>query len=145
MRKIFFILLPFLGLHCLSSTAAAQSRRLKFETINEEQNLSHNSVTGIVQDDQGFIWISTIDGLNRFDGYSCKVYKYIPGDSTSISGNRTGGIYFDSRGYLWIGAYGFGLNRFNPKTEKFKHYIHDDSDSNSISSDYISGIIEESD
>ncbi|MBT8386863.1 MAG: hypothetical protein KJO12_05580, partial [Ignavibacteria bacterium] len=59
-----------------------------FEKFSTEQGLSQNSIMRILQDSRGFLWICTYDGLNRYDGYQFKIFKNIPGDSTSISNNK---------------------------------------------------------
>ena len=56
----------------------AQKNNLKFERISLEQGLSQNTIYGILQDRQGFMWFGTQDGLNKFDGYDFKVYKHDP-------------------------------------------------------------------
>src|SRR5690606_31964678 len=70
-------------------------------------------ITGIIQDDLGFIWIATQDGLNRYDGYDFIVFKNNPDDSTSLPNNY---IYFlqkDALGFIWFGT-NRGLGRINP-------------------------------
>lgn len=105
-----------------------------FEYINYsvEDGLSHNTVTNIQMDSRGFLWISTIDGLNRFDGKSFKVYKHDPNDSTSISDNFLHGIWEDRRGYLWANTRDAGINRFDPVTETFKRFVHKEGVENPI-------------
>ena len=56
----------------------------------------------VVCDRQGFIWIGTVNGLARYDGYTCKVYRNIPGDPHSVSSNSINSLFLDSRGLLWI-------------------------------------------
>jgi ligand-binding sensor domain-containing protein len=68
--------------------------------ITSNEGLSHNIVNDIVQDDNGFIWIATQDGLNRFDGYGFKTCQFDPADSTSISGNHIESLYFDRKNNL---------------------------------------------
>ena len=56
----------------------------EFGVYSMEDGLSVYSITEVIQDAQGFLWIGTIDGLNRYDGYNFKVYKHVPGDSSSL-------------------------------------------------------------
>ena len=63
--------------------ATAQKDALLFENYNSEQGLSQNSGCAITQDQQGFMWIGTLDRLNRFDGLRFKVFRNIAADSRS--------------------------------------------------------------
>ena len=54
---------------------SSQNRKIRFEHITIEQGLSQNSIICILQDDYGFLWFCTEDGLNRYDGYQFKVFK----------------------------------------------------------------------
>ena len=70
----------------LSSVIIAQDEFL-YENITVADGLSSSSFNPfetIFQDKYGFLWFGTTDGLNRYDGYEFKVYKNIPGDSTSL-------------------------------------------------------------
>ncbi|MEJ2354171.1 MAG: two-component regulator propeller domain-containing protein, partial [Anaerolineales bacterium] len=60
-------------------------RDLKFEHLSVEHGLSHSSVNCIFQDSQGFMWFGTDDGLNKFDGYTFRVYRHEPGNLGSLS------------------------------------------------------------
>jgi len=126
-----------------SSIGTAQFPDFKFNHINENQNLSHSSVLNIVQDNEGFLWFATIDGLNRFDGYTCKVFKHHDGDSTSISSNFIHRIYIDTDGEIWITTRDGGLNKFDKYTEKFMCYRHNPNLDSSISSDKAAAILQD--
>lgn len=121
---ILAILTPFL--------LFSQSRQFKFHQFTIDQGLSQSSVNTIAQDHQGYMWFGTQDGLNRFDGYTFKVYRHIPTDSSSISDNYIWRIITDPQGYLWIGTYSGGLNRYDPATERFISYRHHPEDSTSL-------------
>ncbi|WP_455584026.1 two-component regulator propeller domain-containing protein [Bacteroides sp.] len=91
---------------------------LSFEHFNMENGLSQNTITDIVQDDYGFMWFGTKDGLNRFDGLTFKAYRYVPNDSTSLGSSYILSLCKDSAGTLWVGtdmglyAYDCGQDRF---------------------------------
>ena len=94
-------------------------RILQFETYNTDHGISDNTVFAISQDRQGYIWIGTSDGLNRFDGKYFQVFKLarpIPG---ALQNNTISALFSDSRGILWIGTRGGGLYRYNSQTENF--------------------------
>jgi len=93
-----------------------------FEHISLAQGLSNPNINFISQDSKGYLWISTFDGLNRYDGNSIKVFRNNPGDSTSIANNNCYAIAEDRKGFLWIGIPGNAIARYNPKNESFKSY-----------------------
>jgi len=75
-----------------------------------------------MQDSVGFLWIATMDGLNRYDGYEFRVFKHDEADSTSISENAVTALCQDARGNLWVGTWGGALNMFDYFTESFIRY-----------------------
>jgi len=89
------------------------------------------------------MWFGTLNGLNRYDGKSFKVYKHDPDEPNSLSNNHVQAIHVDKNGTLWIGTYGGGVNKFERTTEKFTHYRHDPNNSNSLSSDFVLSIYED--
>ncbi|MBN1117941.1 MAG: response regulator [Bacteroidales bacterium] len=98
----------------------AQQKQYMFKTISKPNGLSNNSVISFLRDSKGFIWIGTADGLNRFDGYAFKHFKYDPEDSTTIRGNNVEFLYEDYEGNIWIGADNY-LEIYNPETGTIKH------------------------
>src|ERR1051325_5158964 len=110
---------------------------LRFDRIGIEQGLSQSSVNVIFQDSRGFLWLGTQDGLNRYDGYNFKVYKPDPDAPYSLSDRWITSIVEDKQGYLWIGTRLGGLNRYDPRTEEFVHFVHSDKDPVSLSDNHI--------
>lgn len=97
----------------------------KFQHLNTKDGLSHNRILDVFQDRYGFIWIATINGLNRYDGYNFLVFKHSEEDSTSLSSNLVTSIAEDIYGNLWIGSE-FGLNKFDRKNNVFRHFFDED-------------------
>jgi ligand-binding sensor domain-containing protein/DNA-binding CsgD family transcriptional regulator len=85
------------------------------------KGLTNNSVTSIVQDKQGYIWLGTFTGLNRYDGYEYKAFEYNLLEKNTISNSRVNDIIVDNDGNLLIGTYGGGLNIYFHSTETFKN------------------------
>ncbi|NME68883.1 ligand-binding sensor domain-containing protein [Flammeovirga aprica] len=114
-----------------------------FEQITTNNGLSQNSIPTIFQDHQGFMWFGTYDGLNKYDGYSFKVYKKDNQGSSksSISSNLIYAIDEDIDGNLWVGTSGGGLNMFNKALQEFVVYKNDPEDPNSITSDHITDLL----
>src|SRR5260370_29129367 len=94
---------------------------LRFARLSTDEGLSQTKVTHIVQDDQGFMWFGTQYGLNRFDGYSFKLFVHDPRNPHSLSGVYVSALFKDRDGALWIGCDQF-LNKFNRATETFTRY-----------------------
>ncbi|MES1216737.1 MAG: two-component regulator propeller domain-containing protein [Bacteroidota bacterium] len=94
-----------------------------------ENGLSINSVNDMVFDKQGFLWITTADGLQRFDGYHFQTFKHNNGDPKSIAESSTAEIYEDENGNLWIThrtGIAFkpkGKNEFTELTGKMPPYV----------------------
>ncbi|MDE0772237.1 MAG: triple tyrosine motif-containing protein [Salibacteraceae bacterium] len=101
-----------------------------FYHLDVRDGLSQNSVYDITQDRQGFIWVATEFGLNRWDGKTFMHYLHKDGDSNSMSNNFLNCIYEDSKGTLWLGTNGSGISKFNKKKGTFENYAfasHKDS------------------
>lgn len=91
-----------------------------FTHYSTEDGLSQNTVMDILQDRQGNMWFTTWDGLNKFDGYTFKVYKAKPDNRVELVNNRMDYMYDDPYGCLWLQAYDDRVFRFNPRTETFE-------------------------
>lgn len=128
---VVFLLLPWL--------VFAQPQTLRFDHIDTKNGLSQINVTCILQDNRGFMWIGTRDGLNRYDGYKFTIYRNVPGNNTTISSNFIQDIVEDKNGNLWIATQGGGVNFFDQKKNIFKSYLHS-ADQNSISSNQVNKI-----
>ncbi|NVJ60899.1 MAG: EAL domain-containing protein [Gammaproteobacteria bacterium] len=105
---------------------------LFFKNIDSKDGLSQSSIIDIHHSRDGYIWLATQDGLNRYDGYQLKVYKHLPDDPHSLAANFVWSIAEDVQGYLWIGTENGGLSRFNPKTDSFDNFKHNENDPSSL-------------
>lgn len=119
----------------------AKSQHYHFSPLTVENGLSEGHVFDILQCRDGFLWIATRDGLNRFDGYNFKVFQQQNDQVHGISSNYVYTIFEDQEGILWLGTRN-GLNRFDPKTEHFKAYTHDPQDPDSISHNTVWTVLE---
>ncbi|QNK61607.1 response regulator [Pedobacter sp. PAMC26386] len=117
LKTNYFILSAlFFFLFC-SKTKAQQP--IFFDHLNIEKGLSHNSVLSIAQDKNGFMWLGTGHGLNRYDGFGFKVYLNSPSDSTTLKDNYINALYNDHSGVLWVGN-DVGLQQYHSQTESFE-------------------------
>ncbi len=106
----------------LISTSSFAQRNYLFENISIPEGLSNATVNYIFQDSNGFIWISTNDGLNRYDGNRVIVFKNDPNDSTTLPTNDCYAIAEDAEGFIWIGVSNNIISKFDPKNETFHSY-----------------------
>ena len=90
-----------------------------FKNITAADGLSQHSVNSIAQDHQGFLWFATNDGLNKYDGYSFKVFRPDPSDAKAISGRIIQDIQVDPYENLWIASLDGGLIHYDSKMEVF--------------------------
>jgi len=126
-----------------SADSFSQYGDMRFEHLTAEDGLSSPSTTlCIFQDSKGFIWLGTEEGLNRYDGYNCKIFRHNPDDPASLSNNTVQAILEDDSCNLWIGTFD-GLDRFNMKTEEFTHFRNKPDDSSSISGNSVISIIKD--
>jgi two-component system, sensor histidine kinase ChiS len=115
----------------------------RFEHLNLDEGLSQSVVLDIVQDRYGFLWLATQDGLNRYDGYQFKIFKANPDDPRSLSDSFVLSLLEDDAGYIWVGTNAGGLNRYDPRTEQFSHYLHDPDDPHSLSHNTVPDILQD--
>ncbi len=135
---ILFILLS--GNHFV----VAQEASIKFEHLVIEEGLSHNWTKCIKKDSKGFLWVGTMNGLNRYDGKTFKIFKSDESVAESISDNFIQAIEEDKNGDLWVGTYSGGINRYNKFSEKFLSFEYIPNDSFSISANRIYSVLNDS-
>jgi signal transduction histidine kinase/DNA-binding response OmpR family regulator/ligand-binding sensor domain-containing protein len=109
-----FFLLLLIGCFTLPSNGQGH--------LNIEDGLSQGMIFDLCQSTDGFLWIATKDGLNRYDGYNFKIYNHDPFDPFSIAENTILKLQEDSRGWLWLGTESKGIDIFDPSTERFYHF-----------------------
>lgn len=124
----------------LPHVSFCQGSNLITERIFLREGLSQSIVNCIAQDNAGFMYFGTENGLNRFDGYSFKIMRNNPGDKNSLSNNKISAICVDEKGSIWIGTINSGLNKFNPYTNKITQFNFDRDNPNSISHNNINAL-----
>jgi signal transduction histidine kinase/ligand-binding sensor domain-containing protein/DNA-binding response OmpR family regulator len=118
----FFI---WMGLLVLSLSAFAQSEYFNFSKLDTYTGLSHNQVTSILKDSDGFVWFGTMSGLNRYDGYSCRIFRKNFTDSSSLLDNSVQALYElpGNRMYVMTNAgpciYDATREKFDANCDKF--------------------------
>lgn len=119
MRILAYILLFVLSPHF---KGIAQTS-FKFEHITVNDGLSHSDAMAVEQDKDGFIWIGTNKGLDRYDGYSLKNYKLPNKNTTGQYTNRVLSLHLAQNGLLWVVPEAQGVFFFDAKTDSFKNIV----------------------
>ncbi len=125
----FLLLIP---LFLFANFLFAKNQDLLKNFLSVEDGLSHNEVTSIVQDLDGFIWIGTRGGLNRYDGYEFKIFNQVPGDSNSLVNPSIESLFVDSKGNIWIGTKSGGVSKYNPVTGIFTNIVSNYKNENEV-------------
>lgn len=105
--------------------------RISFQHLGSEEGLSQSSVFSITQDNHGFLWIATSDGLNKYDGYHFTVYRHADADFSSIPSSVIRCVMVDRKGTLWIGT-DKGLACYQEEQDNFKTFREEQSDITNI-------------
>ncbi|MFA9388298.1 MAG: two-component regulator propeller domain-containing protein [Prolixibacteraceae bacterium] len=117
-RKSFLQLLIFV----LFSMAAQAIEIERFEQIDTKQGLSQNNVLSMFCDHDDFMWFGTMDGLNRYDGYSFKIIKSETGKKNVLTNNRISKIWEDQLHFLWVKTYDGYYHYYLRETGDFMNF-----------------------
>ena len=116
MLKLFLIILYLVCPFVLSAQSLMHVRY-----YSAKDGLSQNTVADFLQDDKGYIWMATWNGLEKFDGYTFQNYKSYPTDDTRLEYNRIQQIIKSQKGNIWCITYNNLLYLFDTRTEKFRN------------------------
>lgn len=119
-RRCAWVLLPAVIL--LTGATGAQAHRLRFDAVTADQGLPHTTVRCVLQDQRGFLWIGTEDGLARYDGYTFAIFRHDPDNPASLADNFIWSLHEDAAGRIWIGTNDGGIEVFSPDTGAFTRF-----------------------
>jgi len=129
----------FFGINC-NINANPQDYRyqkaFKVQRVSLSEGLSQSVVNDVIQDNDGYIWLATEDGLNRFDSYEFKVYRHDHKNPKSLHENWVVSLIEEPGFGIWVGTVA-GLSFLNPFTESFIDYSEINSDLNTIVHDFL--------
>lgn len=123
-----------------ASGSADAQLRLRFDHLRVEQGLSQGSISCILQDAKGYLWVGTDDGLNRFDGYQFIVFRPDPKHPHSLASNVVTALAEDRNGDIWIGTGGVGFQRMSPSTREFTTPSQTSSDRSTLAASVITAL-----
>jgi signal transduction histidine kinase/ligand-binding sensor domain-containing protein/CheY-like chemotaxis protein len=130
-------LLACVALTTHAATPVPEVRPMYFEHLTMRDGLSQSTVMSILQDSQGFLWLATESGLDRYDGYSIREYRRERGNENGLASDYVWKIAEDARGDLWLATIGGGVARWDRRNDNFQQFRHNPSDPHSIASDAI--------
>ncbi|WP_010416328.1 hybrid sensor histidine kinase/response regulator transcription factor [Anaerophaga thermohalophila] len=111
----------------------------RFDHIGTQDGLSQNTVSAMMCDKEGFLWIGTNNGLNRYDGYSFKVFKGNTNESGIFINNRITEIWQDEQDFIWFMTHDGYYHYFHPTLEKINSipdFLVKEAKDNTIISDF---------
>ncbi len=129
MHKKSFIIIPLLLF--ITNFCYPGDKILRFQHITADNGLPNNAIDCIIQDKYGYIWIASLEGLSRFDGYKIKVFPGNPRISDTPLNNRPIAMTNDKAGNLWI-AFSSEYEkvcRYNFDTDNFTRFLYSEIDS----------------
>ncbi|NND62274.1 MAG: hypothetical protein HKN48_03665, partial [Flavobacteriaceae bacterium] len=122
-KRLYLFTALFIALYFCSKLYSQENEsKYSFVSIDSENGLSNNVIYDILQDKEGYIWMATDNGLNRYNGYTIQTFFHKPTDSTTISSSVVRSLIEDSDGNFWIGTKN-GLNLFDKENREFNQPI----------------------
>ncbi|MFN8368301.1 MAG: two-component regulator propeller domain-containing protein [Candidatus Kapaibacterium sp.] len=106
--------------------------------FTKRDGLPHNVVNVVFQDSRGFLWVGTLNGLAKYDGYSFTVFRGNPRDTNTIGGSIITAITEDRAGNIWVGTQTEGVSRLNIRTGKWSRFLP--SPQNGLTEEYITAL-----
>jgi ligand-binding sensor domain-containing protein/two-component sensor histidine kinase len=135
------ILLYLVLITLLTSAGTVLSQDVFFNRVLPPEGKVFGHVTGIVQDRQGYMWLTTKSGLFRYDGYEMINFKHNPLDTNSLASDALEAICTDAAGAIWIATIGAGLERLDPQTGVITHFRHQPNNPASLSADGVTAVL----
>ena len=112
-------------------------RPMYFEHLTMRDGLSMSTINSILQDSQGYVWLATEAGLNRYDGYTVRQFRRDRGNPHGLASDYVWSIAEDAQGDLWLATDGGGVARWERRSETFQQFRHDPNQPQSLVSDTV--------
>jgi len=118
MKKFLLLILLLTGIKC----TYAQSTHIKFDHFTVKDGLPERQIRFIKQDNEGYIWVGTQNGLLRYDGYKPKVYRFGVDKDSYYQTCSSESMIIDNNNTIWVSTFGNGLFRYDRSADKFIQY-----------------------
>ncbi len=113
----------------------------EFETLRDAESIDNQAITALAQDARGLIWIGTTTGLVRYDGYRFRKFAHKASDPLSLAADYVNTLAVAKDGRIWVGTVSDGISVFDPATERFEHFRHDEKVKHSLSGGRIGALV----
>jgi signal transduction histidine kinase/ligand-binding sensor domain-containing protein/CheY-like chemotaxis protein/HPt (histidine-containing phosphotransfer) domain-containing protein len=120
-----------------AAAPAPAMRPMYFEHLTMREGLSQSTVNSILQDSQGYLWLATENGLDRYDGDSIREYRRERGNERGLASDYIWSIAENAQGDLWLATNGGGVARWDRRTEQFQVFRHDAQKAHTLASDAV--------
>jgi ligand-binding sensor domain-containing protein len=124
-------------------SVSAQERDVKFSSLSTNDGLSQNDVKSILKDHEGYVWFTTDDGLNRYDGYHFTVYRHEANNPHSLPTNNVTTLFEDKTGRLWVGTSGGGVSLYDRNADSFTTFSSIRNDNRTLSSGDVNTVFQD--
>jgi signal transduction histidine kinase/ligand-binding sensor domain-containing protein/CheY-like chemotaxis protein len=124
-----------------ATTPVPAVRPLYLEHLTVRDGLSQSTVMSILQDREGYLWLGTESGLDRYDGYSIREYRRQRGNTSGLASDYVWAIAEDSDTNLWLATDGGGVERWDRHTDQFQRFKHDPDDPRTLASDAVRALL----
>src|SRR6202046_1874494 len=108
----------------LAAAPVPATRPMYFEHLTMRDGLSMSTINSILQDSQGYVWLATEAGLNRYDGYTVRQFRRDRGNEHGLASDYVWSIAEDAQGDLWLATEGGGGARWGCRTQAFEQFTH---------------------
>ena len=129
----------------IAAVPVPASRPMYFEHLTMRDGLSQGTVMSMLQDSQGYLWLATESGLDRYDGYTVREYRRQRGNEHALANDYIWAIAEDTHGDLWLATDGGGVERWDPHSDEFQQYRHDPANPGSLASDATRALLIDAD
>ena len=106
-----------------ASGVHAELRSFHFQHISGNHGLAQNTVSALLQDRDGYVWVATQGGLHRYDGQDYRLFEQIPGDANSLPDNLVTALAEGEPGQLWVGTNSAYVARFDLASGRFQRLL----------------------
>ena len=135
-------ILPFFLSIILSCNIFAQDVK-QFKNFGIDNPMSYSFVRTMAQDEDGFMWFGSSEGLDRFDGHQTLNFQHDSTQPNSLSSSVISSILFDKQQRLWVGTFGGGLNLYRPESQDFIHFTRKTKNA-TLTNDTVNALFEDS-